>query len=278
MEGAGEDHSARVCARGHEGGSSLNCMPKGGCNGTSLREGGREDVREGEDAREGGSSREGVRKGQCSFCLLSTNYEVSQRTPSVLGVSLQQGEVYKYSREFMFGPPQRHSSKEQVQVCAGEHHQYDGPSHQPNRFDATPSHQSNNMVDDSPAHRAAIQERNIGEFRNASPSHQHNSIFDVSPAHLAAIQERNIREIGNELDDHTSNLHSNSCAADRIIKMFLNTDPVIQKSIIIKLVSHNDICTTINEVLSRVPLETQATYNKQQVPWHDCVPPYAVDQ
>ncbi len=60
--------------------------------------------------------------------------------------------------------------------------------------------------------------------------------------------------------------------------MFLNTDPVIQQSIIIKLVSDNDIRTTINEVLSHVPLETQATYNKQQVPWQDCVPPYAVNQ
>ena len=55
-------------------------------------------------------------------------------------------------------------------------------------------------------------------------------------------------------------------------------DGSIQQSIIIQLVSHSDIRTTINEVLSSVPLETQATYNKQQVPWQECVPPYVVDQ
>ncbi len=102
-----------------------------------------------------------------------------------------------------------------------------------------------------------------------------------------SLQKRNIRECEIQLDSYMLNHHattlpnensnSNSCA-DQIINMLRNNDHVSQRAIIIKLVLHNDICTCIKEVLSSVPIEDKATFNKIPVKWEDCVPPYAVDE
>jgi len=47
--------------------------------------------------------------------------------------------------------------------------------------------------------------------------------------------------------------------------MLSNTDNVNQRAIIIKLVSKNDIRTCIKEVMSSVPIESQASLNKVPV-------------
>ncbi len=65
--------------------------------------------------------------------------------------------------------------------------------------------------------------------------------------------------------------------ADLILNMLLNIDHDSHKVIIIKLVSHSYICRSIKEVLSSVPIVSQATSNKTPVNWEDCTPWYAVD-
>jgi hypothetical protein len=60
--------------------------------------------------------------------------------------------------------------------------------------------------------------------------------------------------------------------------MLSNTDNVNQRASIIKLVSNNDIRTCAKEVMSSVPIESQASLNKVPVKWEDCVHPYAVDE
>ncbi len=47
---------------------------------------------------------------------------------------------------------------------------------------------------------------------------------------------------------------------------------------IIKLVSNIDLRRSIEEVLSTVPIISQATFNKSTVNWEECTPPYAVDK
>jgi hypothetical protein len=68
-----------------------------------------------------------------------------------------------------------------------------------------------------------------------------------------------------------------SCA-DQFINILSNTDNVNQRAIIIKLVSNDDIRTCIEEVMSSVPIESQALFNKLPIKWEDCVHPYAVDE
>ena len=66
--------------------------------------------------------------------------------------------------------------------------------------------------------------------------------------------------------------------ADQFIDMLSNTDNVNHRVIIIKLVSNNDIWSCIEEVMSSVPIESQASFNKLPIKWEDCVRPYAVDE
>lgn len=63
-----------------------------------------------------------------------------------------------------------------------------------------------------------------------------------------------------------------SCA-DQFINILSNTDNVNQRAIIIKLVSNDDIRTCIEEVMSSVPIESQASFNKLPFKWEDCVHP-----
>jgi hypothetical protein len=69
--------------------------------------------------------------------------------------------------------------------------------------------------------------------------------------------------------------NSNS-QADLILNILLTLNDECRKVIIVKLVSHSDVCRSIEEVLSSVPI-AQATFNKSRVNWKDCTPPYAVD-
>ena len=77
---------------------------------------------------------------------------------------------------------------------------------------------------------------------------------------------------------NNSSLEGSLHCAVQFIDMLSNTNRVCRRAIIIKLVSHSDICTCIEEVMSSKPIESQATFNKSPVKWEDCVPPYAVDE
>jgi hypothetical protein len=110
-------------------------------------------------------------------------------------------------------------------------------------------------------------EASAGWLRNVHPR------IIPSPSHEAhsLVQNQDATTSLNE------NLNSNYCAV-QFINMLLNIDHVSRRAIIIKLVSHNDICTCIEEVISSKSIESQATFNKAPVKWEDCVPPYAVDE
>ncbi len=70
---------------------------------------------------------------------------------------------------------------------------------------------------------------------------------------------------------------TNTPQADLILNMLLNINDECHKVIIIKFVSNIEICRSIEDVLSSVPI-IQATFNKTLVNWEDCTPPYAVDE
>ena len=70
---------------------------------------------------------------------------------------------------------------------------------------------------------------------------------------------------------------TNTPQADLILNMLLNINDECRKVIIIKLVSNIEICRSIEDVLSSLPI-IQATFNKTLVNWEDCTPPYAVDK
>jgi hypothetical protein len=67
-------------------------------------------------------------------------------------------------------------------------------------------------------------------------------------------------------------------SSDLFCNILLNVNHNTRKFMIIKLVSHSDICRSIEEVLWTTPIVSQATYNKSAVNWEECTPPYAVDQ
>ena len=66
-------------------------------------------------------------------------------------------------------------------------------------------------------------------------------------------------------------------SADLFLNILLNVNHDTRKIMIIKLVSHSDICRSIKEVLSTTPIVSQAIFNKSAVNWEECTPPYAVD-
>jgi hypothetical protein len=68
-----------------------------------------------------------------------------------------------------------------------------------------------------------------------------------------------------------------AAAVDQFINVLLNVDHDTHKFMIIKLVSNIDLRRSIEEVLSTVPIISQATFNKSTVNWEECTPPYAVD-
>ena len=68
-----------------------------------------------------------------------------------------------------------------------------------------------------------------------------------------------------------------AAAVDQFINVLLNVDHDTHKLMIIKLVSNIDLRRSIEEVLSTVPIISQATFNKSTVNWEECTPPYAVD-
>jgi hypothetical protein len=68
-----------------------------------------------------------------------------------------------------------------------------------------------------------------------------------------------------------------AAVGDQFINVLLNVDHDTHKLMIIKLVSNIDLRRSIEEVLSTVPIISQATFNKSTVNWEECTPPYAVD-
>jgi hypothetical protein len=70
---------------------------------------------------------------------------------------------------------------------------------------------------------------------------------------------------------------TNTPQDDLILNMLLNIDDECHKVIIIKLVSNIEICRSIEDVLSSIPI-IQSTFNKTLVNWEDCTPSYAVDE
>jgi hypothetical protein len=71
---------------------------------------------------------------------------------------------------------------------------------------------------------------------------------------------------------------NHDASVDQFINVLLNVDHDTQKFMIIKLVSNIDLRRSIKEVLSTIPIISQATFNKSTVNWEECTPPYAVDK
>ena len=118
---------------------------------------------------------------------------------------------------------------------------------------------SSRMVRDQlPRIHEGEMEASAGWLRNVhpriipSPSHEAHSLVQTQDATTS-------------LNEH---LNSNYCSV-QFINMLLNTDHVSRRAIIIKLVSHNDIHTCIEEVMSSKPIESQATFDKAPVKWED---------
>jgi hypothetical protein len=61
-----------------------------------------------------------------------------------------------------------------------------------------------------------------------------------------------------------------AAAVDQFINVLLNVDHDTHKFMIIKLVSNIDLRRSIEEVLSTVPIISQATFNKSTVNWEEC--------
>ena len=134
--------------------------------------------------------------------------------------------------------------------------------------------------------------------KEISPSHLAVLVESQSPSHQAVQESQNLnvldqyqsvqeRGIHKDLDlletcftqDATTlNQHSNpNSSTDLITNILLNTNHVCSKAIIVKLVSHMDICMCIKEVLSTIQIQSQATYNMTPVNWEGSIPPYAVN-
>ncbi len=135
------------------------------------------------------------------------------------------------------------------------------PSHQAAQ---SPSHQA--QENSPPSHQA------VGE---QSPSHEELDVLETSQAYQGV---GDIHQDYDELDTCATQASTTICKAEMMISILLNTNHVCRHAIIVKLVTHMAICSCIEEVLSTIPIESQAKYNKRQVQWEDCVPPYAVDE
>jgi len=102
----------------------------------------------------------------------------------------------------------------------------------------------------------------------------------VAPAQTAAheLATRERAEQAQATKEEGSSPPDRHAFTDQFIKFLLNVDHHTQKFMIIKLVSNINLCRSIEEVLSTVPIISQATFNKSTVNWEECTPPYAVDQ
>ena len=88
---------------------------------------------------------------------------------------------------------------------------------------------------------------------------------------VSLLDAEQTKEEGSSPPDHDA-------IADQFINVLLNVDHDMQKFMIIKLVSNIDTRRSVEEVLSTIPIITQATYNKSAVNREECTPQYAVDQ
>jgi len=92
-----------------------------------------------------------------------------------------------------------------------------------------------------------------------------------------ALQEATLREAPSQEAAFQETTAQAAAAVDQFINVLLNVDHDTHKFMIIKLVSNIDLRRSIEEVLSTVPIISQATFNKSTVNWEECTPPYAVD-
>jgi len=88
---------------------------------------------------------------------------------------------------------------------------------------------------------------------------------------VSSLDAEQTKEEGSSPPDHDA-------IADQFINVLLNVDHDMQKFMIIKLVSNIDTRMSVEEVLSTIPIISQATYNKSAVNREECTPQYAVDQ
>jgi hypothetical protein len=102
-----------------------------------------------------------------------------------------------------------------------------------------------------------------------SPSDQAESLQAIfSPNKLDLLETRDSllsHQVDLQIQVSTNESSNSNSSAEEIINMLLNKDQVSRRGIIIKLVSHTDIRTRIKEVLSSVPIESQAIFNKVPV-------------
>ena len=97
----------------------------------------------------------------------------------------------------------------------------------------------------------------------------------VAPAQTAAHELSTLEraERAQSTKEEGSSPPDHHAFTDQFINVLLNVDHHTQKFMIIKLVSNINLCRSIEEVLSTIPVISQATFNKSTVNWEECTPP-----